>query len=37
MKHAFGVLLFIISWGFVLHAAKLELHFPELLSLHSPG
>lgn len=37
MKHDFGVLLIIIPWGFVSYLAKLEVHFPEFLSLCGPG
>lgn len=37
MKHAFGVLLIIVPWGFVSHLAKLELHFPGFLSSRGPG
>lgn len=36
MKHTFGILLITGPWGFVSHLAKLELHFPEFLSLHGP-
>lgn len=37
MKHAFGILLIVVPWGFVSYLAKMELHFPGFLSLYGPG